>query len=227
MRGQPKTGSLSWKRELAGVDTKVESLRQAEAVLQHRFSSVEAKLAQASPRPVPHPVVNVPSDPVGERAWPSLAIDLSPSPAAEAIPPEILRVGGGARLARHSVAQVVPRAYPTDQGSELRGGGSEPEVGSTLVGVRTLGVKLPQVLNPILTEILKGQPKKVFSGKPTDFAAWKRSWDAFAETLKASSGGNPIPDKAMLRILEGWTTRPKKYSRQGWKPHQICRTRNS
>ena len=72
-------------RKLAGVDTKVESLRQAEAVLQHRFSSVEAKLAQASPRPVPHPVVNVPSDPVGERAWPSLAIDLSPSPAAEAI----------------------------------------------------------------------------------------------------------------------------------------------
>ena len=110
-------------RKLAGVDTKVESLRQAEAVLQHRFSSVEAKLAQASPRPVPHPVVNVPSDPVGERAWPSLAIDLSPTPAAEAIPPEIPRVGGGARLARHSVAQVVPGAYPTDQGSDLRGGG--------------------------------------------------------------------------------------------------------
>ena len=150
------------------------------------------------------------------------------------IPPERRGVGGtgeGLKLARPSVQnppQVtigVPTPPPLnlqrpnlgsglsmqrvaslDRGLEPQGGASEVgDLDRSTVHLRAVNTKVPQILQPILTEILKSQPKKIFSGNPTEFPSWKKSWDSFADTLKASvGGGGTLPDKALLRILEGW-----------------------
>ena len=48
------------------------------------------------------------------------------------------------------------------------------DVDRSTVNLRAVNTKVPQILQPILIEILKSQPKKIFSGNPSEFPAWKK-----------------------------------------------------
>jgi len=38
----------------------------------------------------------------------------------------------------------------------------------------------------------------------------KKAWESFLEAAMAASGGQELPDIAMLRVLEGWLDKAKK-----------------
>ncbi|EPS61993.1 hypothetical protein M569_12800, partial [Genlisea aurea] len=199
-----------------------ERISQLECDLESRFQWIESRL-EAWREPPQAPAAHPPqpaSHPMGEGVHVH-ACAIDPAAALHST----ARGGGvhgegGARFARLSpAAPEVPQFVPQGGGKggffvrpgsdvfDTEGSGVASEMGefdrSTGVGIRAIGV-IPSMLKPVLTEMLKSQPKKIFSGHPEDFPAWKRGWEAFIETLKASAGGAIIPDKAMLRILEGW-----------------------
>jgi len=85
------------------------------------------------------------------------------------------------------------------------------EEGST-TGVRGVSTTSPTLLLPFLQEVLRSHTKQVFSGDPADFAEWRKAWESFVEAAMAASGGQGIPDNAMLRVWEGWLDKATKGS---------------
>ena len=202
-----------------------EELAKVEGEIWAHLLLDEERPVQPAPQGESIPAVHLP--PLVAQAWPSLSLPLAfPHPPSPAVQPtherrgEVVGVGEvqAARLTQPTQTRgvfIVPKPQgaqpPTRQQGGFQRGGSEgdsemreaSEPGevdrSTVFGVRAISTAMPSLLKPVLTEMLKSQPKRVFSGRPADFPAWKRSWEAFLETLKASAGGVGIPDKALLR----------------------------
>ena len=206
----PQVEAGTWSRSHSGGGHVASGVGQmAHAILGPR-SGQEPSPPGAPPAP---PVVLASAAPAGEpprfapppKGEPPHSVPVPWLQPSQGEPPQVIPVpssgvrpqgGEGVRLARPPpVATSPPREsmYTLSlPGTDIRMGPSS-EMGdmerSSVVGVRAIGAKVPHVVQPLLSEILKNQPKKVFSGNPVEFSAWKKSWDVFAETLKASAGG--------------------------------------
>jgi len=79
-------------------------------------------------------------------------------------------------------------------------------------GVRGTSTTVSTLLFPFLQEIWQSHIKQVFSGFPADNSEWRKSWESFVGAAMAASGGQGLPDIAMLRVLEGWLDKATKHS---------------
>lgn len=56
----------------------------------------------------------------------------------------------------------------------------------------------------------------MFSGDPADFSEWKRAWASLVEASIAASGGQRLPDIAMVSVLKGWLDKATKSFLRDW-----------
>ena len=203
------------ERRASATDQGMSRLGQLEAEQEARFQRIEEQMWTVSSQTPP--AVTIPPIPVEARSVTGFHLS-EPLPPMSSFSGHRTALGGGSKggegvvrpvrlVSREGTVPPVPepvleyladaqywRAQPSEAGDFER---------SSVAGVRAIG-KLPPALQPVIQEMLKSQPKKIFSGNPSDFKAWKKAWDSFEKTLKASSGGLAIPDMALLKILEGW-----------------------
>ena len=189
---------------------------------EERLEAVEGALPSsspgflASPPPVPEPRIphlpatvpihtkglfrgsgNAPSGRGVPPGVPPLKLGSTPSPQANA-PAGSLRLARPPRLDRASFPQYSQfESHSTVSESAAIGGLSA-------AGVRVVAPKVPVLLQPLVSELLKRHQTKVFSGNPLDFPAWKKAWEEFLDAAKTAANGATIPDKTVLGFLESW-----------------------